>query len=301
MTKKVASARAKKVSGASKSSKAAQQRNDKQMRVTVYFGYGLFLLTVVFLAFTILSWLRLYTDDSLRNYSVTALLVTFVFTAVAPLLVGYLAGDGATRQKSKLVHHYNGVLFGVLGIWLWLAGSSLGSIIHQNVAANSIFEARLYDLAPTALAAIATILLAVSYARSAKRQVSVIDYEPYLWAIVGSVIVALLGISVAVVMSGFWYGENIWMGALINLILPLTILLVATLVGYWILGKANGTARERVTKSLVAVGIGIITTLVAAASTTYIVAWQVGMEWIVFPVIVAVWLAYLVLMRRAAR
>lgn len=301
MTKKVTSAQVKKASGVSKSSKATQQRSDKQMRVTVYFGYGLFLLTVGFLAANTLSWFNLYTDQPLRNFSVTALLVTFVFTATAPLLVGYLAGDSATRAKSKLVHHYNGVLFGIVGIWLWLAMSSLGNIAYLTVATRSIFEARLYDIAPAALAAIFTVILAIFYVRSAKRQVPVIDYAPYLWAIISSVIVALLGLAAAALINGFWYGDNIWMGVLTILVMPLLPLLVATLIGYWILGNRSGSARERITKSLVAAGMGIITTLVAAAATNHVVVWQVGVAWIVFPLIVAVWLAYLILLRWAAK
>lgn len=281
---------------ASKNSKALKERTDKQMRVTVYFGYGLFLLTLIALGISIFSWTDLYVFPFLEPIQVTLMLVSFAFAALAPPLVGYLVGDGATRSKSKLVHHYNGVLFGVLGIWFWAALSLLITVVQWSYAPETNLENTLLSMTPAIVAAVATIILGIVYARRTRHQVSLIDYKPYRWALVVAVIGLLLGFGLSAV-SGLYYGGGIVMGILINLIVPLLFVLIAGLIGYWIIGKKAGTVGERITYSLIAIAYGVVIVTALWQFTLFMGEWQ----WIVGWLAPITWLVYLVLLRRTAK
>ncbi len=281
---------------ASKNSKAFKERTDKHMRVTVYFGYGLFLLTLIALGISIFSWTDLYMFPFLEPIEVTLMLVSFAFAALAPPLVGYLVGDGATRSKSKLVHHYNGVLFGVLGVWFWAALSLIITVVQWSYAPETNLENTLLSMAPAIVAAVATIILGIVYARVTLHQVSLIDYRPYRWALVAALIGVLLGFGLSTV-SGLYYGGSLFMGVLINLTVPMLFLLTATLIGYWIVGKKAGTVGERITYSLIAIAYGVVIVTALWQFTVFMGSWQ----WIIGWLAPITWLAYLVLLRRTAK
>lgn len=266
-----------------------------QQKVTIYFGYVLFLLILIALVSSIFSWYELYSFSFMEDANITLMFVSFAFAALAPPLVGYLAGDSATRNKSKLTHHYNGVLFGVLGVWLWAALSLYVTIFQWTYVTQTAFENALVSIVPAGLAAIGTIVLGVLYAKSTRHQVTLIKYTPYRWALFMAVAALILGFGLSAV-SGLHYGGSVFMGVLINLIMPLLFILVTGLLGYWILGKKVGTPAERVVYSLVAIGYGFLAGTLVGQLSTVLAGWQ-GY----FPVLVLlVWVGYLCLLRRAS-
>ncbi len=287
---------------AKKASKSVQ-RNNSQMRITVYYGYALFLLILAGLLLTLTPWVQLIAATqetrTVSDFSVAMLLVSFVFTALAPALVGYLAGDSATRSKNKLIHHYNGVLFGVLGVWLWsVLGIVYAYIPLGNITANTLQYA-LLNLAPTALAAITTIVLGIVYARSTRHQVSLIDYNPYRVLLIGAA--AALAPSIALA-AGLSKGltDTTMVDAFIALIVPLLFMLVAVLVGYYILGKQIGTVGERIVRSIIAAGFAILAMTGVIQLITY-TTWDPAFQYIAMGFATAVWLSYLLLVRRALK
>lgn len=279
---------------------AIKEKVSRQMRVTIYFGYGLFIFTVIALVVSIIPWFSIYSFPFFTETDVTLLLVSFAFAALAPPLVGYLAGDGATSSSSKLVHHYNGVLFGILGIWLWLTASMASTVIQWIFSAQDNLQHAVYSIAPAAFAALVTIILAIFYARSTRHQVSLIDYRPYRWTLILSA-VALILVTGSTTFFSLWYGGGVWMSALITLVVPLTLLLVSTLLGYWIVGEKSGTVGERIVYSLVAVGYGIVTMTLIGQFTVYLFSWQANMMWYAVGITILLSVSYLYLLRRASR
>lgn len=271
-----------------------------QQKITIYYGYGLFFLTLLGLIVSAFSWSRQFPGPIFEDLDLTLLLISFAFTAIAPSLVGYLAGDGATRAKSKLVHHYNGVVFGVLGVWLWLAVSMLVSIFQLTVVVDNNFQYVILSILPAKIAAITVIVIAIGYARSARKQKSVIDYAPYRWALFASVGWLVMSFAISALFS-LKYGNTIWMTLLINLIMPLLIGLIVTLSGYWILGEKVGTVSERLVYSLIAAGCSVVMITVLGQLTVNFMPWRAVMMWIGIVAVLFVWASYLYLLRRASR
>jgi len=276
----------------------ASKSNDRQMRVTVYFGYGLFLLTFLALVLSAIPWLRFYEIEGVKYLNITMLLISFVFTALAPPLIGYFAGDGATRAKSKLVHHYNGVLFGVLGVWVWLVATMLSTYTQFLIPISTTFENTLLILSPAIIAALVTITLATYYARSARHQGLLIDYKPYRWALIISATTLILSVGASALMT-IDYGNDLAMSLLINLVTPAAFVLAAVVAGYWILGRAGGTRGERLTRSLVAVGFSIVGLTLFGQLVSLITQWQPISIFYGIGFVAIVWLTYLLLLRRA--
>lgn len=289
----------KKITKSTKKLKMSHVKQDREMRVTVYFGYGLFLLTIVGLVATLLPWFQFYSQSQVNKLYITMLLVSFVFTALAPPLVGYLAGDGATRSRSKLIHHYNGVLFGVLGVWLWLVATMLTAYTQQWFPISTEFEQLLLNLAPAVVAALITIGLGVHYARKTGHQTPLIDYTPYRSAIIASAAVLIVSVGVAAIASGD-FGSSVAMTLLINLVTPALFMLSAGLAGYWIIGKAGGTAGERIVRSVIAVGFAVVGLTLFGQFVSFLMPmWNQNIVFYAIGFIVIIWLAYLLLLRRA--
>ncbi len=290
----------KKQVSSAKKSKASKEKLNRQMRVTIYFGYGLFLLTLIALVASTLPLFTLYANPLWQEFDITLLLVSFAFTSLAPPLVGYLAGDAATRGTSRLVHHYNGVLFGVLGVWLWLTFATLTNIFQWTVAVDSNFQYSLLTMAPAIASALVTTVLGVAYARSTRHQRTLIDYKPYRLTLFASVvgIIAALGVSS---LFSLQYGSNIYMTFLINVVIPLLFVLIATLGGYWILGKKTGTEGERVVYSLVASGFGIVSVILIGQFAVSMAPHLYEIIGYGYILVLLVWVMYLYLLRRASR
>ena len=270
------------------------------MRVTVYYGYALFLLIFAGLLLTLIPWFQLiaatHATRTVSDFSVVMLLVSFVFTALAPPLVGYLAGDGATRSKNKLIHHYNGVLFGVLGVWIWLVLGMVYAYMPLGVSTDTL-QYVIFNLSPTAVAAIITIVLGIVYARSTRHQVSLIDYKPYRVLLIGAAAALAPSIALAAGLSN-GLTDTTMVDAFVAMIVPLLFMLVAVLVGYYVLGKKAGTVGERVVRSIVASGFAILASTGVIQLISYM-NWEPAYQYIAMGTAVAVWLSYLVLVRRA--
>ena len=82
--------------------------------ITVRFGYALFALMVLsVVTSTIIPLSQALSYPTARHLNIWLMLLSFSAAAVLPLLVSYLIGDKVTHNKNKLLHHYNGVLFGL--------------------------------------------------------------------------------------------------------------------------------------------------------------------------------------------
>lgn len=287
---------------AKKASKSVQ-RNNAHMRITVYYGYALFLFVMIGVLWTLVPWVTFIASSQstsmINDFVGPVLLLCFVFTALAPSLVGYLTGDSATRSKSKLVHHFNGVLFGVLGVWLWVLLTMVVGYSQQWLPASSMLDPIVYGLAPAVIAALVTIALGVRYARVTKHQVSLIDYKPYQVLVISSAVLLVLVTGAAGAIAA-QYGEFFTL-MLTYIIVPLLFMLIATSAGYWIIGKAGGDVWERVTRSLVAVGFALLALTIVTQYAGYLSGLRDFLSAYAIVITGGVWLSYLLLMRRALK
>jgi len=280
--------------------RAARQKQARRMRVTVYYGYGLFVITLLALGASLVPWFRATPAIIFQNVNISLLLVSFLFTALAPPLVGYLSGDAATRASSKLVHHYNGVLFGALGVWLWMGAYILEVLVNWTFVPDNDLEYSLLTIFPPAFAAITTIILGVFYARSTHHQRPVIDYAPYRWTLIAAAAAFIASFGVVALSSIQFHGDTA-MTFLIALIDPLLILLLVTLLGFWLVGKKVGTEFERIIYSLVAAAFTVMVVMAAGRMTVEVIPWDGFMILPGLGIICIVWGSYLLWLRRVSR
>lgn len=273
----------------------------KQQLLTIKVGYGLFVLTFSALLLTIIPTVSFYAAPLYREYNYTLLLVAYLFTAIAPSLVGYLSGNAATRSSaSDHLRRYNGVLFGVLGVWTWALMSVVVSTWSQNIAIESGAQQALLSVAPAVLSAIVTIALSMFYARATNHQKPVIDYMPYRVTLFG--VAAALTIAFPIsTLFGLQYGATVWLTLLINLIMPLLFILVVGLIGYWIMGNRTGSVGERGAYALIAIAYGIITGFAFGQASNYFAQIQGQIITAGFGLGLLVWAGYLYLLRRTTR
>ena len=157
------------------------KQSDKFKKITIIFGYSLFALLVLATTIsTIIPFGSMLLNPTVRHLNVAVLLVSLVAGAILPPLVSYLIGDRATHSKSKLDHHFNGVLFGIASYWLSTFFFFIASDVISNI--RSAFSEPLataivsWPILPTLI-----ILTAVAfgYVKSKKKVVSVLEYKPY--------------------------------------------------------------------------------------------------------------------------
>lgn len=134
-----------------------------KMKVVSLFGVALFVAAVAVqavLAGTTYWHLRTFDIDGGVNAAGSFLLV--MVAALIPPLAAYLVGDKATKVRSEYEHHYNGILFAFLTVWLGLAvtvvaGSTLGEVRIPYL------DAELNRLWPAAIALMIAIAIGISY------------------------------------------------------------------------------------------------------------------------------------------
>lgn len=273
----------------------------KHMRITVYFGYALFLLVVVTMAVWVVPWFTLFTQPDVVYINVGLMLLALISSSIVSPFVGYLIGNKATHRVSKLVHHYNGVLFGLVGMW---AALIINSVVTYISWVSPVYQNEglygLISLAPAGIAVILLAILGVFYARHTKHQTSLINYKPYQWSLIGSVVGVLLVVG-ASSLFGSMYHPDLLMSIFISMITPTLFMVSLALCGYWVLGERNGTPSERLTKSLVALSMGFACWMALGQLSHYAVTWTGLFLALTAAVAFVLWVVYLFLMRRAAR
>ena len=151
-------------------------------KVIVWLGYSLFGLIIIGIIInTIIPWLPVLAHQQhVRYWNVYVLLISLVAGAVLPALIAYFIGDKTTRGKNRLMHHYNGMLFGVLAFWLayMLNYINSGMISILRMSAMSDVMVSVVSMWPILVVVIILIILAITYTRSHKNG-SVLTYTPY--------------------------------------------------------------------------------------------------------------------------
>ncbi len=278
--------------------KVVKKLNPDAMRVTVYFGYALFVIAAVLLVVSILPWFNL-AEPSSFNTDALVFVIAFVLAALAPAIVGYFIGDRASTSKSPLIHHYSGVLFGILGFWLATVLSTLSGVLGWFGFVNSMPLHSLTTVLPATAAIIILIALGALYAKRTKHQVMLDDYLPFRALLISSFLALFLVTGIIATIDSF-NSIDVW-GSFAVFVLPSVFMVLLVGLGAWMLGCASGTAGERTTRSLVATSYVVVAITFVGQIIFMIDGNNQHVGSIAFGVGALLWFGYILLLRRASK
>jgi hypothetical protein len=232
---------------------------NRQRRVTIVFGYGLFLITLVMLTvFTIIPFASLLFGATRNHINTLIVLITLVLGAILPTIVSYVMGDSATHIKNKTSHHYNGVLFGIASYWL----ASLFGFIRAETLPNGMQSPSepwysISSLWPALATIIVMLFVSISYAKNQKNKSSILQHRPYQVVLVGS---ALAFLAYIAIIQDYTLGAMLTVYAIVTLLVPVILVFIA----YKILARSRPSKGIRISEAVIAMTIaGISVSLVA--------------------------------------
>lgn len=161
-------------------------------KVTVWLGYLLFVIMIIAVILSVvIPWSQILLQPYTRHWNVAVLLVTLVAGAILPVLIAYFIGDKTTRDKNKLMHHYNGILFGILAFWIapLLSFVDSGLIYHLRMSNIHDVVVSVITLWPVLVTVIILTVLAVAHSRSHKNG-SVLIYKPYQYLLLAAIVLS---------------------------------------------------------------------------------------------------------------
>lgn len=269
--------------------------SDKQNKVTIAFGYGLFAaLLASTVLFTVVPLGGMLFHPQVKHFNVAVILITFTVSALLPVLASYILGDRATHSKNKTLHHYNGVLFAVVAYWVaWAIG-------YVNFNGLGLYDALPIPWGTFAVSAVPVFLVtavmigvAILHAKGRHaRQVATLD-RSYRTVLIGSIVIFNVGLAVSVLASG----SDLHSG-LPYLLVPIVLISIS----YLTLKKAIVSRSERFIGAVIAMSFVHIASMLVATSVAYIHEISFVAQLVIsYGFGLLVWVAYLYLQIRAAR
>ena len=155
----------------------------------VMMGYILFALLILQLVLsTIYPMGKALFDPRVLQHNVAAMIIGFSIGAIFPALVAYFIGDKSVKSKSKLSHHFNGILFALLGYWVL---SVFALYVYIPLEAFSSFAIGIIavNILPGIAVGIVTAILALAHIKSRQAKHDVIEYKPFGVALLAFIIV----------------------------------------------------------------------------------------------------------------
>ena len=276
--------------------KKNKQSSNSQMNITVLFGYSLFAISLLAVIISTIIPSVVGFFNPVDQYLDIAGIILIVAIDILPALVSYFIGDRATHVKNRILHHYNGVLFGIAAFWLSLLFSTVGVDVISSVVAPSFppnFPSFIYEII-SAWPIVATILVmalvAVGYSRNQKNKASVLQYRPYQLVLLGAVI----GNFIYSLTNQYLYMPNI--EYVLENILSILVTIVLIGISYKLLSKAQPLRSARLSNAIVAVSMGLITISILSELDSYFAENIFAL----LTVGLLVWAAYLWLIRRSS-
>jgi hypothetical protein len=276
--------------------KKTTQKNKRKINnkynTTVIFGYGLFALIVLGTTlWTVIPLSNALFYPTSRHFNIIALIISFVAAAILPVLASYVIGDRATHKKNKVLHHYNGVLFGIAAFWVatafsFVAWAPLASIGQLPVP----FPTILASAVPIIIAIAVMTVVAITYAKKKKYTLSVLEHRSYQVVLIGSV----LALNFSLIIGGNYnVSVNLW-----DIVTPYTYLVVLMLVSYFVLAKYHTSRLARLTDATIAMSFSYITMTSISQYIAFLnLHWSVTLLWS-YIIAIVVWVAYLYLRNR---
>lgn len=278
-----------------------EEKSANVKRVTVYAGYGLFLFNMIAVLMTIAPWLGRAGAAGQAYVQPGRVVFALLGASVIPPLVSFCIGIIASRGvESRLVRRYNGVLFGVLGMWIMLIVNIATSYAEWAFFLQSEPWSYLSWIIPLVLTTALVAGLGVFYKKSSPKGHSVMPYGPFRGMLSGaaSAFVLMLGSSS---FFGSMYGSDLLMSIMISFILPLSVGGAVLILTYCALSNYQGSKSVRWTYSLVVMGflLAVMSAATQIASTFTGGGAVYGFAWGAMGLIT--WGAYIILVHRLLR
>lgn len=263
-------------------------------------GYTLFslLLISVFLS-TTLPWTSILLHPNSIKVNVVIAMLSLTVGALLPVLVGYVIGDHSIKSKSKLSHHFNGVLFGLLAYWFMIIASAFVAIPSQLFFDTNV-RMILANLIPGIGVAIIASIIAVMHARSRQAKLDVVEYKPFVLVLVVSIIAMPL---LSVINNITTNSVNAF-----TFFTPSVIAIVG-LIAYATLRKLKLSSIQKLAWSAVSLSVLFVTVFVMNLFESAVMGylWQPSAEvqsigaWTAFAVAILVWAVYWTYQLRALK
>jgi hypothetical protein len=241
--------------------KKTKNNSTQRHKITIIFGYSLFALAALsYVLTTLLPMSQALQYPMARHGNIITIIVVFAIASLLPALAAYVIGDKSTRSRKETLHHYNGVLFGFAAYWIasflgWIGFTTLFGLSDQPFPIPLIAT----NVIPVILTIVVMILLAFTFARVSSKNASVLQFQPYqftlLVSVLGTFIIPYLTNSADIVVAS--------MGMI-------GIPLVVTALAYSVLLKQKISKLARLTDAMIAMSIGWITVWVAYSFVSYL-------------------------------
>lgn len=264
-------------------------------------GYVLFTLLIVgvFLS-TTLPWGRMLFDSRVMHYNVAIFTVALTIGALLPAFLGYLIGDKAIKSRSRMRHHFNGILFGLLAYWVMTMVSVFVSIPYGQSMITPNVRVIIINLLPSIGVAIVTASLAIAHVRSRQAKQDIHEYKPYGIVLILSV---LLMVSLPVINEIVYFN-----GPSLYTLIVLGVTLALGVVSYVSLWKSKLSSYGKVIWSVISVSIASVAFFVAfqlvPALANYVenrptMEFQAALMNVCLALALAGWLVYWIIQSRA--
>lgn len=210
-------------------------------------GYVLFsLLVIATLISTTIPFGILLFNPKVLHYNVSIILVAFTVGALLPVLLGYIIGDHSVKTKSKLSHHFTGMLFGLLSYWIMILLSVFIAIPSEFSQDNRNASLMIVNLLPSVGVAVIVSILAVAHVRSHHAKKEILRYRPFSALLVASIVMLPLWLLI----------QNVMINSVsIYSFVPLILVAVSGLVSYATLRKVKLNKYDKAVWSAVSVSV----------------------------------------------
>ncbi len=267
------------------------------MKVTAITGYTMFSVMVITEIINIAQVTNsIVGRPAAIRERVLTLFVIISLSALLPPLIAYFAGDRATKVKSKLEHHYNGVLFGVTAFWLWLFTTTI-SWQWIPIPDVPFIPGQIMQFWPSFAVALVMMILGIWYI-VVHKQNSLIKFKPFQLLLMGSFagVFIMSGISL---LATIQHKDNNLSAALYSVI-PLGTLVVMLVISFISSRSAKNNYVVRLTDATVAAAIGGLATTIAGGIFSRIYSDSTVVIILCSMTGLAAWAAYIHAIRRAS-
>lgn len=187
--------------------KKSLQQSSAYQHFVITVGYTLFACIVLgLITGTIIPMTHAFSNPHIRIVNVAVFLVSLVVSALLPALIAYGVGGASTRSKNRQIHHYNGVMFGLLAYWIdvmfGMLNADLMSFLYTKLPAP--INAAVGFTTPVLVTAVAVGVLAYYYHRSKGKQVDIAEYRPFQLSLISLVAAFVIVMPFQQFINGYW-------------------------------------------------------------------------------------------------
>jgi len=269
----------------------AKTKSNKIHAPLVVTGYSLFVLLLVSVFFsTTLPWTSILSHPNSIKIHAAVAMISLTIGALLPVVVGYIIGDHSAKSKSKLSHHFNGMLFGLFAYWCMVLTTVFITVPTQ-LFPDTNARLVLVNVLPGIFVAIVASVIAGMHVRSKQATLDVLEYRPFVLVFVASIIaMPLLGVINNIVTNSV---------TVFTFFTPFTALLFG-LISYVTLNTSKLSSLQKSAWSAVSLSVLFVAVYVMNLFESAVMGylWQPSTDvqtigdWVAFSVALAGWILY---------